>query len=240
VSATAHLSALYANPGANTRLRTEVTAVPGAHEPRLSGIGRQVRNGRYIGPPNYDARWDDEGYQFPDSDEFQMGGGPYSDRHTFIMHAHCCSLLEQFFHPRPIPLARLVEVCRSCPVQGNWFLQYLSWGVDHSYGWKISPRNGYPWEEQPDDWVPHKIGSHPRPQNPWNVPKLSHPELMRYPQRLRRLDAPTQTRRKRSRRARSDPWTRTRRNKAARAKRYSAKLYYRRRHSIEFFHKTSS
>jgi hypothetical protein len=181
----------------------------------LSGVGRHSPNlDRYIAPASYDARWNDKGYQFTDSDEIRIGGGPYSGTHTFIMHAHCCSLLEHFFHPRPIPLARLVKVCRSCPVQGYRFERYLSWGLDHSYEREILRRNAFPWEE-PDNYVLH-LDRSSRPQNPWIIPELMTDLQM---QELG-LD---ETREKKSRRARVDPWTRTRRNKEMRAKRYSAK-----------------
>jgi hypothetical protein len=63
-----------------------------------------------------------------------MEARPYNSAHDFLMHASCCSLLEQFFHPRPIPLARLVEVCRSCPTTEAENGTYnVSWSPSYNY-----------------------------------------------------------------------------------------------------------
>ncbi|KIN05305.1 hypothetical protein OIDMADRAFT_78515, partial [Oidiodendron maius Zn] len=64
---------------------------------------------------------------------------------AFILHASCCLLLEEYFSPAPIPIARLVEVCKSCPLDFD-FHRCISWG--HDYGGRVELDNFYPWEEK--------------------------------------------------------------------------------------------
>ena len=135
-----------------------------------------------------------------------MENGPYSARNDFLVHTHCCSLLERFFHPKAIPLARLVEACRSCTVYKGW-QGCLIWGPNHDYGGIKSLRSEYPWEETK---ISGDLVRQRHPQDPWDIP-----ELIRYLQRSR-LDALTQDKPKRSKRARGTKW--------GHAKRHPAKL----------------
>jgi hypothetical protein len=158
--------------GVNTRPRAEVTADPGIHEPTLSVVGRHRHVHRM---PTY---------KLPNGDAFKMEADPYGGRHSFIMHASCCSLLAQFFHPKPIPVARLVEACRTCLVLRG---DYLGWGPGHDYGGIIKLRNRFPWDE-PDDYENDTARD---PEDPWSIPELT-----------RHLKRATQSIEKRSRQAR--------------------------------------
>jgi hypothetical protein len=122
-------------------------------------------------------------YRLPNGDAFKMEADPYGGRHSFIMHASCCSLLAQFFHPKPIPVARLVEACRTCPVLRG---DYLGWGPGHDYGGIIKLRNRFPWDE-PDDYENDTARD---PEDP-GIPELT-----------RHLKRATQSIEKRSRQAR--------------------------------------
>jgi hypothetical protein len=182
--------------GANSCCRAEVTYTPVVHEPRLSGVGC-YDNGCYVGPASYDARWNDPHSSIPNGcREFYMEARPYSSAHDFLMHASCCSLLEQFFHPRPIPLARLVEVCLSCPTEAEDGTYNVSWSPSYNYG-KIFPLlHKYPWEESDISRNPYDLQPPTYHQDPWNIPIL-----IRHLQNAR-LDESTQVGGKESRRAR--------------------------------------
>ena len=117
---------------------------------RLTGVGFHCKVDAYsdtnplIVPFRYHARWDDKGV--PDTEKLQLI--PYGQNETtsaFILHASCCLLLKEYFSPGPIPLARLVEVCKSCPLDFD-FYSCISWG--HDYGGRVELDNFYPWEEK--------------------------------------------------------------------------------------------
>jgi hypothetical protein len=134
----------------------KVTADHGVHEPTLSGEGRHNPLDR------------SRPYQVPNGDVFIMEEDPYSDRHNFIMHASCYSLFAQALHPEPLPVARLLEACRSCLMEDGPFRR-LSWGPGHSYGGILNLINAYPWDE------PHYFGGmmpRCRFEDPWNLPEL--------------------------------------------------------------------
>jgi hypothetical protein len=110
------------------------------------------------------------------------------------MHASCCSLLEQCFRPS---LARLVEVCRSCPtgpVNGFGLSMDVSWSPSYNYGQTFHLLHKYPWDES--DIVPNYHNRRPTSQDPWNIPSL----IRRLPNS--KLNESTQVERKESRRAR--------------------------------------
>jgi hypothetical protein len=72
---------------------------------------------------SYDARWDDEGGQLADmhnvpSVKIDKAPFMHPDQQRFqgfLLHAQCSTLLTEFFYPRPIPIARLIDLCKSCP-----------------------------------------------------------------------------------------------------------------------------
>jgi hypothetical protein len=122
----------------------------------------------YIVPFSHDARWDNEGYQFPVTDELpMMREPPFDGRHGFILHAVCYSLLREFFYPREVPVARLLEVCKSFPFQ---YLG-LSWGHDYGGVICIDQENQYPWEGQDLNGVEQPELTCQR-VDPWDIPEL--------------------------------------------------------------------
>jgi len=122
----------------------------------------------YVVPSSYDARWDDEGYQFPATDELpMMRQSPLDGRHGFILHALCYSLLQEFFYPREVPVARLLEVCKSFPFQ---YLG-LSWGHDYGGIVCIDQENQYLWEGQDLNDIEQPELTRQR-ADPWNIPEL--------------------------------------------------------------------
>ena len=93
---------------------------------------------------------------------------PYHDRHGFILHALCYSLLQEFLSPREVPVARLLDVCKSFPFQH----QELSWG--HDYGGikaYIDTENQYPWEDRCFENVEQPEFAQEY-ADPWNIPEL--------------------------------------------------------------------
>lgn len=137
----------------------------------MSGVGLNHNpSDSYIVPPSNDARWDDEGYQFPDTDAMSMMSESLYDesRHGFILHDMCHSLLKDFFHPRGVPMARLWEICNSLPFR----YRGVSWG--HDYGGLASLQHLYPWEGQDINdrsYAQPKLGLQHR-ADPWNTPEL--------------------------------------------------------------------
>jgi hypothetical protein len=132
-------------------------AQPDLDLPRLSGVGvhreeywyiyTETERDPLIVPSHYHVRWDDK--EITDTDKLQLIlHGPYNyTGYAYILHASCCSLLEEYFYPGPIPVARLVEVCKSCPLLNSaWSGMCLSWG--HDYGGEVALDNLYPWEEK--------------------------------------------------------------------------------------------
>jgi hypothetical protein len=124
-----------------------------------------------------------------------------------MMHANCYSLLAQFLHPTPIPVARLTETCRSCPLLRSPG-SHLSWGPGHNYGGIIRLRTDFPWDEQ-DDYEGRIEDRYP--EDPWSIP-----EVMRHLQSSRMDLSATQRKGRRSSQAR---W-----NMRGPAKRCSARL----------------
>ena len=167
-------AAMLRNQSADNRHRTEVfSSPPDFLEPKVSGVGlnHDPDGGFYIVPSSYNARWDDEGYQFPATDELpMMRQGTWNGRHGFILHTVCYSLLQEFFHPKGVPVARLLEICKSCPFQ---YLG-LSWG--HDYGGIVCLKDLYPWEDLEMDLEQPGFHLHQR-ADPWNIPESK--ELLR-------------------------------------------------------------
>jgi hypothetical protein len=140
----------------NTCRRDEVTADPGILEPTLSDVGRYNRHDPF------------RRYLLPNGDAFLRELDPHSGRHSFMMHANCYSLLAQFLHPMPIPVARLTETCRSCVVLRSPG-RHLSWGPGHNYGGIIRLRTDFPWDEQ-DDYEGSIEDRYP--EDPWSIPEV--------------------------------------------------------------------
>jgi hypothetical protein len=169
-------------------------------------------------------RWNDVGCKFLERRRFHMEYKREGKGHDFIVHANCYCLLEQFFHPRPIPLARLVEACRSCPSQfTDVNYEYsLSWSSSSNYRGTFRWLIEYPWEKLDMRSRSSLYNGLHHPQDPWNIPELTR--LLQ----ASMLNASTQTNRNKSRPAR--------RNKPRRAK---TRLTVVEDISIELFHRAS-
>ena len=136
----------------------------------MSGVGlnHDPDGNLYVVPSSYDARWDDEGYQFPAADKVPvMRQRSVGDRHGFIFHPVCYSLLQEVFYPREVPVARLLEVCKSFPFQRLG----LSWGHDYGGIVYVDHGNHYPWEDQDIDVVEQPEITYER-ADPWNILEL--------------------------------------------------------------------
>lgn len=75
-----------------------------------------------------------------------MGSSDINGNRGFVFHDACWSLLEQAYHPAPVPRERLFEVCDSLPlVMGR---RSLNWG--HNYGGAavIEDKDYFPWEDR--------------------------------------------------------------------------------------------
>ena len=119
-------------------------------------------------PSDYAVRWNDVGYDFSVHDELPvMRQHVANGRHGFVSHEACWSLLQEAYHPEAIPLARLLEVCRSLPfpLQGTG----VSWG--HDYGGLVlfDNQSHYPWEdrlvERHDDSITYRHAK----ENPYDI-----------------------------------------------------------------------
>ncbi|KAK3299557.1 uncharacterized protein B0H64DRAFT_422961 [Chaetomium fimeti] len=113
----------------------------------LTGVGLCTGPGRgpFIAPSDPNARFDDPGYGHPDEDEFAvMKRWDINGRRGFIFHDSCWSLLEQAFHPTPVPHARLFGVCDSLPLGMGG--DSIHWGHDYGGLALIREEHFFPWE----------------------------------------------------------------------------------------------
>ena len=109
------------------------------------------RRGVWIAPPDYTARWDDEGYSFPESHEIGvMYNRSKNCRHGYVFHAACWSLLEKFYHPKEIPVERLLRVCESLPFPLRTYDVF--WGHDYVGLLCLDDKHHFPWEDRIMEW----------------------------------------------------------------------------------------
>ncbi|EFE41480.1 hypothetical protein TRV_03785 [Trichophyton verrucosum HKI 0517] len=132
----------------------EYIGIANIEHPEVSGVSRNnAPHFIYRAPPNFDDRWDDPEDDLEDAsldpeDEvvFNMHiRVPMRCRSGFIIHASCYSLLEQFFSPGEVPIARLMDLFWSCPILGCG-MSTLDWG--HEYGGACRVKEHYPWEQR--------------------------------------------------------------------------------------------
>jgi hypothetical protein len=123
----------------------------GIDEPRLSGVGLfpDAGNDLFTVPSLFHVRWDDEALSHSEKLRLTQRSENNICGYAFILHLSCSTLLQEFFGPKPIPVARLVEVFKSCPIQSNCCGMGLNWG--HDYGGCIPLDNLHPWEEKDFD-----------------------------------------------------------------------------------------
>ncbi|KAL9100090.1 MAG: hypothetical protein Q9163_004498 [Psora crenata] len=152
-------------------IRTAVfTSPPDPREPKVSGVGinDDPQGGFYVVPSSYYARWDDERDRFTATEELPlMRQSPWEGRHGFILHAACYTLLKEFFGSKGVPVARILEVCKSLPCQ----YYGLSWG--HDYGGIVcaDQEYQYPWEDKYLEGTEQPDPANQR-ADPWNIPEL--------------------------------------------------------------------
>ncbi|KAM3450632.1 hypothetical protein MY3296_005903 [Beauveria thailandica] len=83
----------------------------------ISGVGHHTnqRVDRWVAPPNYYSRWDDEGYDSPDHHRVGvLRQAPIEGRWGVVFHEACWALLGAAVGP--VPLERLLDLCKSFPV----------------------------------------------------------------------------------------------------------------------------
>lgn len=73
-----------------------------------------------------------------------MGFPPVNGRHGFIFHDACWELLEKVFHPSPVPLSRLFDVCESLPFP--LLSVGISWGHDYGGASIVDNEHHFPFE----------------------------------------------------------------------------------------------
>jgi len=114
----------------------------------LTGIGlySEPQSGAFIAPPDPSARWDDPGYGNPEEDQFgAMTQAEVNGKRGFVFHDACWSLVQQAYHPAPVPYKRLFEVLSSLPMvmAGD----SMDWGHDYGGLALLKDENYYfPWE----------------------------------------------------------------------------------------------
>ncbi|KND89435.1 hypothetical protein TOPH_05811, partial [Tolypocladium ophioglossoides CBS 100239] len=118
----------------------------------LTGFGNydDPWGGTYIAPVDSAARWDDAGYDSPSEDQFGVMRQPaFNNRHGFIFHDACWSLLKRAYGSNPIPVERLFHVCSSLPIPPEG--TDLGWGHDYGGLLRVDDEARFPWESPVTD-----------------------------------------------------------------------------------------
>ncbi|TPX26265.1 hypothetical protein DIZ76_011727 [Coccidioides immitis] len=124
-------------------------------ECRISGIGRDhgYLQGTVLVPLDETTRWTDRGVLFIRVSMMRRPCRNVDRARGFIFHDSCWRLLKEVYNQDPIPLRRLLEVCKSVPVDDH---NRLLWS--HEYGRR--EYNYQIWDQVPYD--------------PYNVPDVQH------------------------------------------------------------------
>lgn len=100
--------------------------------------------GSFFARPDANTRWNDSDPSVKGIQEFGVGTQFENGLYGFLFHERCWSVLERAFHPEPVPLGRLYEVCLSMPKP--LATSCVNWG--HDYGglhyWQNKPY--FPWD----------------------------------------------------------------------------------------------
>ncbi|TQW07179.1 hypothetical protein V2A60_000803 [Cordyceps javanica] len=148
----------------------------------ITGVGyyREGSFNYWVASPDYNTRWDDEGYEEPEDDLIGvLTSPPQHGRWGFPFHEACWSLLEAAIAPEPVPLRRLFDLCRSFPMSESEYAP--NWG--HYYGGldRGHPDNGLCVEVGGDS---DEYTSHHRlcltqiaKLNPFHIPELERPPV---------------------------------------------------------------
>lgn len=111
----------------------------------MTGVGIGNSSDQYYAPSNYHRRWDNEGYMFTEDDRltYIMEAEVGSENYAFLVHAACWNVTCEFFGGRErVPLARLVELCKSYsaafkPLDFVYENRMRRRIVDHFFPWNI-------------------------------------------------------------------------------------------------------
>ena len=76
---------------------------------------RYSNTGSLVAPPEADTSWNSNGYRREQNQKFGVGAQFENGLYGFAFHESCWSVLERVFHPDPVPLDRLYELCLSMP-----------------------------------------------------------------------------------------------------------------------------
>ena len=104
----------------------------------ITGVGyfKDTSFDPWIAPLDYNARWDDNGSDDDAYDALEyphigvLRQSPRDGRWGLAFHEACWSLLEVALAPKPVPLKRLFDLCKSFPIPESQFCP--EWG--HYYG----------------------------------------------------------------------------------------------------------
>lgn len=155
------------------------------------GIYNDPDGGDWIAPLDVNGRWDDEGYDFPDSDCIGvLRQRPVNGRFGFPFHEACWSLLDTAYSPNEVPCKALFEVCKSLPFPSEG--TGLSWG--HTFGGLVMVNNQdyYPWEDRFVDRDGDSLECKSARHDPFHVPEIQllHSERPKTPKFSKRFAEP--------------------------------------------------
>lgn len=91
-------------------------------------------------------------------------------RHGFVFHEACWSLLQHVYNPETIPLARLLEVCKSLPFPLR--ATGVGWGHDYDGLAFLDYENNYPWGDRLIERDEDSITCQRARENPYDVPEI--------------------------------------------------------------------
>ncbi|EGX90678.1 hypothetical protein CCM_07098 [Cordyceps militaris CM01] len=141
----------------------------------ITGVGyyRDGSFGCWIAPPDYETRWDHEGYDWPSYHRIGvLREPPVQGRWGLAFHEACWSLLEVAVAPSSVPLKRLFDLCRSFPIPNgehapNWGHYYGGLNEEH-------PDNGLSFEVNDQYTRHHRLCiTQTAKRNPFHVPNLN-------------------------------------------------------------------
>ncbi|EGD99690.1 hypothetical protein TESG_07031 [Trichophyton tonsurans CBS 112818] len=140
-----------------------------------SGVGRHSDPYTidWIAPSDSASRWDDPGYTPSSSDRIPvMRQGADCGLHGFVMHDLCWQLLQKFYEPDDVPVARLLDVCRSLPLAILGSCAF--WGHDYGGLITLDTKDHYPWEDRAENEFNSSLTY--AKGNPYDVAEI--PELL--------------------------------------------------------------
>ncbi|EED24528.1 hypothetical protein TSTA_078830 [Talaromyces stipitatus ATCC 10500] len=139
----------YDDPNPKTWLKNFRILFSGPNGVSVSGVGQhnELFLGYFSAHWEYTTRWDNPNTGALDGPIGVLTQSPISNRHGFLFHEACWSLLEKIYQPKPIPWSRLYDVCKSMPLSKRGAVN-ISWG--HDYGGLLLSDNEsfYPWQRR--------------------------------------------------------------------------------------------